>query len=151
MDKVIAVKIKNPDGTYSDQIPISVLVENVEYDSTHALTDILGNVDFANKGNIQDQLNRLFANKIEDTQLQNLEEQITLLTNLINNRSPLDAELIDIRVGLDGTNYLSAGDAVRGQISNLEDSFNESISELTEKIKNFKAIKNAYINAIVSL
>lgn len=29
MDKLIAMKIKYDDGTYSDEIPISVLAENV--------------------------------------------------------------------------------------------------------------------------
>ena len=41
MDKLTSIKIKNPDGSYSDQMPISVLVDNVIYDETHNLKDIL--------------------------------------------------------------------------------------------------------------
>ena len=60
MDKLTAIKIKYNDGTYSDQIPVSVLAGNVEWDSTHTLVDILGNVAIDAKGNIQDQIDQLF-------------------------------------------------------------------------------------------
>ena len=41
MDRITAIKIKNNDGTYSDQIPISVYAENVAWDSTKTLVDYL--------------------------------------------------------------------------------------------------------------
>ena len=64
MDKLTAIKIKYDDGTYSDEIPVSVLSENVEWDSTHTLVDILGSVDVDVTGTIQDQISRLFNEKV---------------------------------------------------------------------------------------
>ena len=42
-----------------------------------------------------------------------------------------DAELLDIRVGADGTTYPSAGNAVRGQVSDLKDDINLLLNVLT--------------------
>ena len=44
------------------------------------------------------------------------------IDNLASGATVNDAELIDIRVGLDGVRYTSAGTAVRGQLKNIKDS-----------------------------
>ena len=68
MDKLTAIKIKYDDGTYSDEIPISVLSENVEWDSTHTLVDVLGSIDVDVTGTIQDQISQLFNEKVSNLQ-----------------------------------------------------------------------------------
>jgi len=64
MDKLTAIKIKYDDGTYSDEIPVSVLSENVEWDNTHTLVDVLGSIDVDVTGTIQDQISQLFNEKV---------------------------------------------------------------------------------------
>lgn len=71
MDKLTAIKIKYNDGTYSDEIPVSALSENVEWDSTHTLVDILGNIDVDVTGTIQDQISQLSNSKVNATDLSN--------------------------------------------------------------------------------
>ena len=70
MDKLTAIKIKYDDETYSDEIPIRVLSENVEWDNTHTLVDVLGSIDVDAAGTIQDQISQLFNEKVSATQLQ---------------------------------------------------------------------------------
>lgn len=75
MDKLIAIRIKYDDQTYSEQIPVSVLAENVQWNQSITLKDILGNIDLNNKGNIQDQIDELKNSSQIKTIQQNLENQ----------------------------------------------------------------------------
>lgn len=63
MDKLTAIKIKYIDGTYSDEIPLSAIAQNIDWDSSHNIVDILGNVEFSTKGSIQTQINNILAQK----------------------------------------------------------------------------------------
>lgn len=104
-DKLTAIKIKHPNGTLSNQILISALAENVKYDNTRNLVDVLN----------------LLKNKIDQISDPVVSEQA---------RS-WQGQVADIRVGYDGTSYQNAGEAVRGQISNLANSIIQADSTLT--------------------
>lgn len=67
MNKITSIKIKYNDETFSDQIPISVLAENINWDDTHSIIDAIGAVDINTTGSLQDQIN----NKVNTTDLSN--------------------------------------------------------------------------------
>ena len=87
MDKLTAIKIKYDDGTYSDEIPVSVLSENVEWDSTHTLVDVLGSIDVDVTGTIQDQISQLFNEKINYSAMESYvsNNMNTYITAWLNN------------------------------------------------------------------
>ena len=58
MNKITSIKIKYNDETFSDQIPISVLAENINWDDTHSIIDAIGAVDINTTGSLQDQINK---------------------------------------------------------------------------------------------
>ena len=49
---------------YSDEIPIGVSAQNVNWDSSHDLKQVLGNVDIDNKGDIQQQIDNISSSII---------------------------------------------------------------------------------------
>lgn len=142
MDKLTAIKIKYDDGTYSDEIPVSVLSENVEWDSTHTLVDILGSIDVDVTGTIQDQIRQLFNEKVNSSEVAILEKRIDNLIKLEPGSTTGDAELADIRVGADGTVYDNAGDAVRQQVGTLK----SDLKEYTGLELNAPKSTKSYIN-----
>ena len=126
MDKLTAIKIKYKDGTYSDQIPVSVLGKNVEWDNTHTLVDILGSVDVAVTGTIQDQISQLFNEKVSNSQMQSyVANQVpTYVTSWLNtNVNPVgSAVIVDNGLTIEG----AAADAqkVGDEILNLKSGLN---------------------------
>lgn len=86
MDKLTAIKIKYDDGTYSDEIPVSALAENVKWDSTHTLVDVLGSVDVDVTGTIQAQIDKLSNNNAQfDTHLASIDDNLNnFATNFMN-------------------------------------------------------------------
>ena len=69
-----------------------------------------------------------------------LDARMDTFTSLPSGSTSGDAELMDIRVGADGTTYQSAGSAVRGQISEIKEELQEIIdggggSGMTEEFK----------------
>lgn len=106
MDKLTAIRIKYDDGTYSQEMPVYALAENVEWDDTHTLVDILGNIDVDITGTIQDQISQLVNNKLDaDSLNQYVSEQLnTDVTNWLNNNvNPVgSAVVVDNSLSIQG-------------------------------------------------
>ena len=134
-DKLTAIKIRQNDGTYSDQIPVSVLIDNIDWDDNYTLKNILGNINIQEKGNIQYQLNQLWNTKISTADLSkyifdNLEQDISnwLDTN-INTDGPI---VIDKSLSVE--NAAADAKAVSDIFSTKAD-LNQVIAKTTGEIK----------------
>lgn len=99
MDKLYAIKIRQSDGTYGAAIPVSVLAENVDWNSILSLVDILGQVDTSES--IQDQINSLKNTRATQASVNALDQKVDNAVEYITHNS----EIADARQGADGTEY----------------------------------------------
>lgn len=144
--KIKEIKIREDDGSYSDPIPVGADSLNVDYENTNVKNEL-------DKLNSENSINKQDINNLK-TALNATKDNLNVQTSRIDNLAHLeegsttgDAELIDIRIGEDGTIYRNAGTAVRTQIGNI----NEYLDVILEKVEsvnkmNFEAFQNGYYN-----
>ena len=155
MDKLTAIKIKYDDGTYSDEIPVSVLSENVEWDSTHTLVDVLGSIDVDVTGTIQDQISQLFNEKVSSTQLQNYvvnQLKTDVSTWLNDNVDPVgSAVVVDESLSIEGAaaDAKATGDMItktKNELKNELMTIQDAMSEYYVKEVAISETPNRMIN-----
>ena len=84
-------------------------------------------------------------NEQVQTNTQNIAVQTARIDTIISGVTPdADAELLDIRVGYDSTTYPTAGDAVRGQVSDIHSLLNNVI----EAGNNLFSINDQTVNGV---
>ena len=122
MDKLKYIKIENDDGSLSENIPIGTEAKYVDVDIAGGGSENLQqHVDRTNT-QIDSLKTKTSSNATSVAAVANdLEIQksrIDAIASLDEGSTTGDAELIDARVGYDGTTYVSAGEAIREQVAN---------------------------------
>lgn len=132
MDKLKYIKIKQEDGSYSEEIPVGADANNIDMSDGRTLPETLGFINVDNDGTVKQQLDKLNKDKVDKNdynskiiELENKnkvqDSQINSFLSLPEGSTTSDAALNDIRIGYDGTEYPTPGDAVRGQIGSLSE------------------------------
>lgn len=125
MDRITTIKIKYPDNTYSNQIPIQALAENIYWNDELTLVDVLGNVDYSS-GNLQQQVRENTANLLGlGTNVSNLGGDLSDLSiDTSNNFTRVDENIANINSSLSTlSDDLAAEIAARGVLEERMDTF----------------------------
>ena len=127
MDKLYAIKIRQSDGTYGAAIPVSVLAENVDWNSTLSLVDILGQVDTS--ASIQDQINSLKNTRATQASVNALDQKVDNAVEYMMHNS----QIADAREGVDGTEYNSLKERLDTEYNILQSEGGQSVIMVNEE------------------
>lgn len=83
----------------------------------------------------------------QNTKIAALQTRMSEFTSLKDGSTTGDAELIDARIGADGTKYPSAGDAMRGQVEQLNEVLVDYANSGLVSIAQVETLLNAEINS----
>ena len=139
MNKLTSIRIKQNDGTYSDDIIIQVLSDNVICEDDLTLTEVLNSLN-TSISNSQSAIETNTTNIMMQT------GRIDNFVSLAQGSTTGDAELQDVRVKVDGSISSTAGNAVRQQIldvSSLINEVNERLDDNDTILSNF--VDGAYV------
>lgn len=139
MDKLKSIKIKYQDGTYSDEIPIGVSVENVDYNDTKTLKQVL-NLDVT-KGTVEERLNKQ-SNDISSmsTTVNNANENAsaasgkadavdTRLDNIIIESGTSEAEVVAARTNANtGVTYTTLAQRLDTENSEIKEDLSQGVA-----------------------
>ena len=78
----------------------------------------------------KEDINAIILN--QNSRITTLEGRMDTFASLTEGSTTGDAELMDIRVGANGITYPTAGDAVRGQYTDLDDHINEDVYNISK-------------------
>lgn len=155
MNKLKYVKLELPDGSYSASIPLSVDSEFIDVDGIDLRTSLSKKANKTDVEQIETEVKNKANKEIATALFDDLQVQKRRIDNLahLNEASTTgDAELTDIRTGLGGVQYASAGEALRKQIEMLS---KESDSQMplnlcwTSEAFNFNSTKRKISGSVI--
>lgn len=105
MDKLKYIKIKQEDGTYSEEVPVGVDASNVDMSDGRTLPETLGLIDVDANGTVKQQLDELNKNKVDkdnyNSKVSELESKNIQQDNIINqkvNQSEYNTKISDLEI-----------------------------------------------------
>ena len=102
------------------------------------INDTMGAVESTDQ-NMESEVSRIDADKATKAEVEVERQRINNLTSLPEGSTSGDAELMDIRVGADGTQYQTAGEAVRGQVGGLKNDLVNNTLKKSIRVENMNA------------
>lgn len=140
MDKLVAIRIRHNDGTYSENIPLSVLAINIDWDDNHSLVDVLGNVDL-NKGSIQEQINALMVTITTDKVQWDLTHTLSdVLGDVDLDKGDLQTQLNNIASGNIATDKTLTIDGKAADAKSVGDNFKNVVKVGNSNVTNSTSI-----------